>query len=370
MISDIPMDRGVGGIIHKVCRDFRRNEIEPVALELDGHYDPEGVKSIWRKGFDLDLPSTLVPEEFGGVGHDVLTAAQVLDELAGACAGVAVLFACHLAASLPMVGLGQAKADLLAALAGGEEKEPLMLAVAFPEAFESPERPRLANMGGQLVLEGSAPLVSCASLADRMLIFAGDTDGVSPVVVDLLDPGVSIGAPEELLGLHTLPFCDVAFEGCSIEEDDLLGERGAGAPTLQRTLAVFHGFLAAIAVGTARTAHAAAYRYAQERFQFGKMLIEHHEMRRMLSNMATKLDMGTAGYQHALADEKADAAALASSCASAKVFCTDAAMEIVLDAIQIHGGYGYMKETGLEKIMRDVKMLQLLGGSNRLLEVR
>ena len=139
---------------------------------------------------------------------------------------------------------------------------------------------------------------------------------------------------------------------------------------MERCLAAMHAFLAAIAMGTARGAHGAAHRYAQERFQFGKMLIEHHEIRRMLFNMVTRMDMGTAGYRQALAGERADAAGLADSCASAKVFCTDAAMEIVLDAIQIHGGYGYMKETGLEKAMRDVKMLQLLGGSNRLLEVQ
>ncbi len=370
MNSDMSMDRGIGGIIHKVCRDFRRNEIEPVALELDEHYDPEGVMSIWRKGFGLDLPSMLVPEELGGVGQDVLTAAQVLDEIAGACAGVATLFASHLAASSPVLEAGRAKSELAAALEGEGEKEPVMLTIAFPQAFEAEGSLRLLENGGQLVLEGSAPLVGCASLADHLVLFAGDEGGITPVVVDMRAPGVSAGRPEPLLGLHTMPFCDTSFEGCRIAEEDVLGDRAAGAPALQRTLAVFHGFLAAIAMGTARTAHAAAYRYAQERFQFGKTLSEHHEMRRMLSNMVTKLDMGTAGYQQALAEEKLDAAALAGSCASAKVFCTDAAMEIVLDAIQIHGGYGYMKETGLEKIMRDVKMLQLLGGTNRLLEVR
>jgi alkylation response protein AidB-like acyl-CoA dehydrogenase len=135
------------------------------------------------------------------------------------------------------------------------------------------------------------------------------------------------------------------------------------------TLAALHGFLAAIAIGTARSAHAAAYRYAQERFQFGKLLIEHHEIRRMLFNMITKMDAGTACYLQALSGDRPDVHLPGGGCDTAKIFCTDAALEIAIDAIQIHGGYGYMKETGLEKIMRDAKMLQLLGGSNRLLEV-
>ena len=137
---------------------------------------------------------------------------------------------------------------------------------------------------------------------------------------------------------------------------------------MERTLSILHGFLAATAIGTARTAYTAACRYAQERFQFGKLLIQHDEIRRMLSGMTTKMDMGTAGYVQALAAERLDVPA-GQVCAQAKVFCTDAALEIVFDAIQIHGGYGYMKETGLEKLMRDAKMLQLLGGSNRMLEI-
>jgi alkylation response protein AidB-like acyl-CoA dehydrogenase len=363
------MDRGVGGIIHKVCRDFRRKEIEPLALELDERYDPQRVKEIWSKSLELDLPSMLVPEELGGVGQSVLTAAQVLDEVAGACAGIAAIFACHLAACLPVIEAGRGGMQMLAALAGEDGKEPPMIALAFPEVFEVPDGPRLAGGADALTLEGTARLVPCASLADYMVLFAQDAGGITPVMVDMHATGVSMGEPEELLGLHTVPFSDVACEGCRIGAEQVLGERGAGEPALEKSLSALHGFLAAIAIGTARTAHAAACHYAQERFQFGKLLIEHQEIRRMLAVMVMKIDMGTAGYLQALAGERVDAGPTLGGCAQAKIFCTDAAQEIILDAIQIHGGYGYMKETGLEKVMRDVKMLQLLGVSNRMLEV-
>jgi len=360
---------GVSSIIHKVCRDFRRNEIEPLALELDGDYDPARVRALWSKSLDLDLPTMLVPEEFGGVGQSVLTAGQVLDELAGACAGVATLFACHLAACLLVTAYGLGKEKILAALVG--DAEPSMIAVSFPEDRDAPDRPRLVEEGEGLVLEGTARLVACASLADHLVLFVEDAGGHTPVLVNLRAPGVSVGEPEALLGLHTLPFCDVAFGSCKVAVEDILGERGGGTAAMERCLAALHGFLAAIAMGTARSAHGAALRYAQERYQFGKMLIEHDEIRRMLSTMVTKIDMGTAGYLRALAmdGDRPDAGVTGRECAQAKVFCTDASLEIILDAIQIHGGYGYMKETGLEKAMRDAKMLQLLGGSNRRIEV-
>jgi alkylation response protein AidB-like acyl-CoA dehydrogenase len=360
---------GVSSIIHKVCRDFRRNEIEPVALGLDESYDPARVSAIWRKGYELDLPSMLVPEEFGGVGQSELTAAQVLDEIAGACAGVATIFACHLAACLAVVEAGWPKAGLMTALAGEGDREPAMLTLAFPHAIETPDRPRVVEKSGGIALEGLASLVSCASLASHLVLFVEDTGGVTPMVVDLHAPGVSLGEAEALLGLHTVPFCNVAFDGYELGEDGVLGERGAGVAVMEKAQSAFHGFLAAIAVGTARSAHSAAYRYAQERFQFGKLLIEHQEIRRMLANMVIKIDMGTAGYLRALTGDGPDVHPPGGASARAKVFCTDAALEIAIDAIQIHGGYGYMKETGLEKIMRDVKMLQLMGGSNRYLEI-
>jgi alkylation response protein AidB-like acyl-CoA dehydrogenase len=138
---------------------------------------------------------------------------------------------------------------------------------------------------------------------------------------------------------------------------------------MDRTSAAFNGFIAAVAMGTARSAYVKAYQYAQERYQFGKMIIEHHEIRRFLANMATKLNMGTAGYVRALSGETLESPLSDGAGGQAKIFCTDAALEIAIDAIQIHGGYGYMKETGLEKVMRDTKMLQLLGKSNRLMEI-
>jgi len=369
MSSDVGMDKGVGGIIHKVCRDFCRNEIEPVALELDSRYDPERIKAIWVKSSELELPSMLIPEEYGGVGQDVLTAAQVLEELAFGCAGLATLFAHHLTACIPLIEAGGAQEDMQRLIASSGEEEPVMATLAYPGLEEREDKPRLEKSKSGFSLSGRAPLVGCAPLADYVVLFLEESGGISLVVVDTRSKGVRVEETQEMLGLHTLPFCAVTFDRCELGEADIIGEIGEATPVWHKTQATFNGFIAAMAMGTARSAYVKAHQYAQERYQFGKMIIEHHEIRRFLANMMTKLNMGTAGYNRALSGETLESPLPDRAGDMAKIFCTDAALEIAIDAIQIHGGYGYMKETGLEKVMRDTKMLQLLGKSNRLMEI-
>ena len=125
-----------------------------------------------------------------------------------------------------------------------------------------------------------------------------------------------------------------------------------------------------MAMCASRSAFLKAFAYAKERYQCGKYIIHHEEIQRMLGCMQMKLDMGTAGYLQVFNDDTVLLPAFLSDSKLAKVYCTDAALEIVQDAIQIHGGYGYMHEYGLEKIMRDVKILQLIGGRNPVLQIQ
>jgi alkylation response protein AidB-like acyl-CoA dehydrogenase len=122
-------------------------------------------------------------------------------------------------------------------------------------------------------------------------------------------------------------------------------------------------------MGAARNASARALQYAKDRYQFGAMLIEHQEIWRMLGNMAARTNAGTAAYIQAFEGKPLGALATGGRSDFAKVICTDSALEVIMDAIQIHGGIGYMKETGLEKLMGDAKMLQLIGEANRIIEV-
>jgi len=133
---------------------------------------------------------------------------------------------------------------------------------------------------------------------------------------------------------------------------------------LESTKNCLFRFIASVAMGSARRAYKEAAAYAEKRYQFGKMIIRHQQIQRMLGNMQMKLAMGTAGYLNSFDGQETVLPFSRPTPALAKVFCTDAALEIVFDAIQIHGGYGYMHEYGLEKIMRDTKMLQLMPERN------
>ena len=138
---------------------------------------------------------------------------------------------------------------------------------------------------------------------------------------------------------------------------------------MDRTSAAFNGFIAAMAMGTARSAYIKAFQYAQERYQFGKMIIEHHEIRRFLANMMAKLNMGTAGYTQALSVDTLESPVLSRASDLAKIFCTDAALEIAIDAIQIHGGYGYTKDYPLERYLRDAKLTEIYEGTSEMMRM-
>ena len=167
-----------------------------------------------------------------------------------------------------------------------------------------------------------------------------------------------------LPGLKVNPFGTIVFKDMEIKEEALLGERGRGTAILEKTEKLFYSYIAAAAIGTARCAFLKAQAYAQERFQYGKIIIHHQEIQRMLGAMVMKLSIGTAAYTRVFEQDGLRLPASFPDAGLAKVYCTDSALEIAIDAIQVHGGYGYMHEYGVEKIMRDSKVLQLIGGSS------
>jgi acyl-CoA dehydrogenase len=362
---------GISEIV-EVCRQFTRNEIEPVALEMDERHDTERMKAIWEKSMELGIPSLLIPEEYGGSGQTPLAAALVLDELAFGCCSVAVLFAHHLAACFALFEqTNKVSKEILKLISGEGSGKPAMVTLSFPSEVERENQPRLESSQGVLSLSGVAPLVGCAPIADYIVLFPREDSGadVSLVVVSTRSAGVSIGEAENMLGLNAVPFADVTFDNCELSGKELAGERGQMTGFLDRTLHVFYGFCAAIAMGATRSAFSKALQYAKDRYQFGKMIIEHHEIRRLLANMLIRMNMGTSGYIQAFIGEGIGSLASDGRADLAKIFCTDTALQAAVDAIQVHGGIGYMKETGIEKIMRDSKMLQVLVKSNRSMEV-
>ncbi|MDA8402821.1 MAG: acyl-CoA/acyl-ACP dehydrogenase [Desulfobacteraceae bacterium] len=363
-------------ILNEVRR-FARNEIRPEALDLDLYPDPAKIASLWRKSLDLDIPCLLLPQSCNGAGYPPLCGAFVLDVLASECAGVASVFAHHLAASIPVSPEDHGRPQYLVNILSKMDSGKLPVAsVIFPsdmgdQALFIQEKNSPCGSGpygsDPWVINGESALVGNSSGADAFCAFIHEDDtreNIACVFVEKNLPGIAIQEKLMIPGLKINPFGKISFNQMEIASDAVIASGKNGKNLMKQALNAYFGFIAAMAMGTARTAWTKALSYAKQRYQFGDLIIRHGEIQRMLGVMKMKLDVGTAAYIQVFQTDRVNLPGVTADGSLAKAYCTQAALEIVLDAIQIHGGYGYMHEYGLEKIMRDVKILQLLGGRN------
>jgi acyl-CoA dehydrogenase len=353
--------------IIEVSKKFAAKEIRTGALEADLEGDTQWVKTIWSRSRELGLPGLIIPEESGGVGQSVFCSALLLDVLASECAGLASVFAHHFAGCLALGLAGpDQKERYLAPLADLERPEAAVATVVFPSS-EEPEPLCLEEKKGTLRLIGTSPILGNVALATHFLVFVAEHQGeerITCLMIEKGTPGMVPGEPVGLPGLKVNPFGPVAFQEVAIGEDMILGGRGRAGEMMVKVKEHLNSYLAAMAMGTARTAYQKALAYAQERFQYGDYIINHSEIRRLLGAMLQKLRVGTAAYLRVFEPMDLRLPYSLPEAGLAKAYCTDSALEIAFDAIQIHGGYGYMHEYGVEKIMRDVKVLGLIGGSS------
>ena len=352
------------------CGKFAAREIVPGVLDADLNPNPEWLKTLRARSREVGLPGLLLPEELNGAGQPEACAALVLDALASACAGFASVLAFHLTVcSLALQAEERKRTPLLSLLARPDQAS--LAAVVLPAAGEE-NRIVACRDDGAVRIQGTSALSGSAEVADLFLVFArqeGHEEGTVCLVVDRACEGLSVGENAELPGLRVNAFAELAFDRVQLGPEDVLFEGPPAAQALAKAQRLLHSFVAAMSMGVSRAAFQKAYAYAGERYQFGKMIIRHQEIQRMLGEMLAKLQAGTAAYFHLFSGEKCGLPLSAANSGLVKAFCTDAALAIVTDAIQIHGGYGYMHEYGMEKRMRDAKVLQLLGGSGPWLEV-
>lgn len=349
------------------CKRFARNEIREQVLEIDLNPSPAALQGIWSKSAQLDIPSLLLPEVYGGAGYPALCCALVLDTFASECAGIASVFAHHFTACMP---LSETQPDCCETystrIARMEGYGAAPAAVIFPGDPGDGEI-ELIEKENALVLTGITSPVGNTDSAGFCCIFAKDPiqeDGITCLFLDRDRIENSRCKDIHLPGLKINPFRKLDFQDLKISSTDIIGERGKSSDLMKKTRSAFYGFISAMALGCTRSAYQKALTYAGQRYQYGNTIIHHQEIQRMLGAMLMKLQMGTSGTIQLFSEEKLNLLFSSPDPMLTKSFCTDMAMEIVIDAIQIHGGYGYMHEYGLEKIMRDVKVLQLLGGSN------
>ncbi|MCI0690258.1 MAG: acyl-CoA dehydrogenase family protein [Sporichthyaceae bacterium] len=357
--------------LRETIREIAEKRIAPNAAEADetGQF-PQASYQALR---ETDFHAPHIPEQYGGVGADALATVIVIEEVARACAATSLVPAVNKLGTMPLllVGAEDLKKRYLSPVATGEAM--FSYALSEPEAGSDAAamRTRAVRDGDDWVLNGVKRWITNAGESKYYTTMAvTDPDqgsrGISAFVVEIDDAGVSFGAPEKKLGIKGSPTREVYFDNVRLPGDRMIGEPGTGLRTALATLDHTRITIAAQALGIAQGALDYALGYVQERKQFGKAIAEFQGLQFMLADMAMKLEAARQlTYVAAAKSERGDAD-LTFFGAAAKCFASDAAMEITTDAVQLLGGYGYVKDYPVERMMRDAKITQIYEGTNQI----
>ena len=355
--------------LRELAHDFAEGEMRPVAWK----YDKDGTfpTDVLQKAHDVGLMNTHAPEKFGGAGLDFLTGCLIEEELAWGCSGIQTSLGCNGLASAP-VQLGGS--DEVQAEFFGDLTESLKLAsfcLTEPDAGSdvSGMRTRAVKRGDTYVLNGSKCFITNGGYADWFTVYAKtDPDaghrGISAFLVKK-DDTVIVDKKEDKMGQRASNTATITFNGTEVHEKYLLGEENKGFKLAMMTLDRTRPGVAAMATGIARAAFEFATEYSKERVQFGVPIAMHQAIQFMIADMATKVHLSRlATWNSAVLLDQGRRNTIESS--HAKRYAADSAMEVTTDAVQVYGGYGFIKEYPVEKLMRDAKIMQLYEGTSQI----
>jgi alkylation response protein AidB-like acyl-CoA dehydrogenase len=353
------------------ARDIAERVVRPLAAKYDRLQEyPYEIRDALAAA---DLFGVWIPKAYGGQGGGVMDLCLVVEELSKACGGVGVLFAVNALGSFPILlaGTEEQKKKYLPAIARGERLI----------AFGLSERPAGSDAGGLTttareeedawVLDGSKKWTTNGGAADVYSVFAvtdptSKSRRISAIIVEKGDPGFTIGRTEDKMGIRCVPVVELHFDACRVPKDRLLGGRpGLGFKHAMMTLDRARPGVAAQALGLAQGALDLATVYATQRKQFGQPISSFQMIQSMLADMATSVEAGRQLIYAAARACDADAPSITKLAAMSKLYATDMAMKVTTDAVQIFGGYGYMRDYPIEKYMRDAKITQIYEGTNQ-----
>lgn len=358
-------------LLRDTARDFAEKEVAPQAARIDKeHRFPREL--IARMG-DLGLMGIAVPETFGGAGMDTLSYVLGLEEISKACASTGVIMSVNNSLVCePLLRFGNASQQQgwLSHLASGRKLG--CYALSEPEAGSdaAAQKTSAKRQGEGWVLSGTKNFITNAPVADVVLVFA-TTDaaakhkGISAFLVPLDTPGVTVGPPDDKLGIRGAPSAQVFFDECRLPADALVGAEGEGFKIAMTTLDGGRIGIAAQAVGIAQAAFEAATRYAVERKTFGKPIAEHQAIQFKLADMSTEIDAARMLLWRA-AVTKDEGARFSKEAAMAKVFASEVANRVAKEAVQVFGGYGYLTDYPVERHFRDAKITEIYEGTSEI----
>jgi acyl-CoA dehydrogenase len=356
--------------LRDLVREFAAREIAPLAPTLDEEqrHSPE----IVEKYFEIGFLHYAAPEEYGGAGLGTLEGCLFNEELGAACGGVTCMLGGNTLGLTPLFigGSEDLKGELLPEHTSGPNLAAFCLTEAGAGSDAGAMRTTAHLDGDEYVINGTKTFITNGGVASIFSVFAMEdaesgTKGISAFMVPTNVPGITIGKKENKMGQRTADTREVTFENVRVPARFRLGEGMDGFKIAMMTLDESRATVGAAAVGIARAAMEAATRYAKERIQFGRPLAHQQAIQFKLADMAMKVDAGRLLCWHA-AWLRDNGKRNTKESAMAKCFTGDMAMEVTTEAVQILGGYGYMKDYPVEKYMRDAKLHQIYEGTNEI----
>ena len=359
--------------IRDLVRQLARERIAPRAAEIDeSHEFPWDVVELFREN---DLFGLFFDEEYGGLGTGTLLALVAIEEVSKVCATSGLILATQELGSLgvKLAGNEEQKQRYLPRLASGEWLCAYALTESGSGSDSAAMRSTARREGDEYVLNGSKRFITNAGVAQLYTVFAKtDPDaghsGISAFVVEAETPGFEVARIEPKMGIKGSTTGELVFENVRVPAANLLGEEGEGFKIAMRILDRSRPGVGAQGLGLAQGATDYAVDYAKTRETMGKPIGEHQIVAAMLADMETKCEAarGLLYKFGAAVDEGIDGSELTKLSAMTKLYCTDVAMEVTTDAVQVLGGYGYISEYPLERMMRDAKITQIYEGTNQI----
>jgi alkylation response protein AidB-like acyl-CoA dehydrogenase len=359
-------------LLRDAVRTLADERIAHRAAEIDRTAEfPQDVRELLASHDVFALP---FPERFGGMGEDLLTVCLAIEQISRVCATSGLILAVQELASLPIMlaGSDEQQARWLPRLASGEQLIAFALTEAEAGSDASAIRTKAVRDGDDYVISGEKRFISHGSVADLVMTFAL-TDAEAPrhrrlsaFVVETDRPGFRVVRTEHKMGIRGSPTAELAFDGVRVPAGNLVGAEGDGFEIAMRTFERSRPGIAAQAVGIAQGALEVAARYASERRQFGRSIGEFQMVAAMLADMDARTEAARQLLYKACVEIEAGAPDAARWASLAKLVAGDAAMAVTTDAVQVLGGYGYIEDFPVERMMRDAKITQLYEGTQQI----
>jgi alkylation response protein AidB-like acyl-CoA dehydrogenase len=359
-------------MLRQAIREFAEKEVAPIAREID---EQERVPfEVLKKAGELGLMGVPFPERYGGADAGVLGYCVLMEELYRKCASTATIIGAHAqlcAMSIYLSGSEEQKERYLNALCAGSKLGAWALTEPGAGSDAAHIRTSATRQGDEWVLNGSKMWITNGSFADILVVFAA-TDrelaargGITAFIVEKGFPGFKVGKVEPKMGLRASHTASLYFEDCRVPAANVLGQVGQGFPIAMQTLDIGRCGLGASSLGSAKEAYELSLKYAVERQQFGRAIADFQAVQFKLADMAVKIyTMEQIVYDCAMKVDRGESATLESSIV--KLYCTEAASQVIDEAIQIHGGMGFSRELPLERMYRDARVTRIFEGTNEI----